>query len=59
MSCMPHNRSAGCGRGVTTAGGLTTLVVTKLRDRIRTNSVNPTIQSKGVQNESTQNRVTN
>lgn len=44
--------------GGTTAGGLTTLVLRKLRTRIGTNRINPTTGIKGDQYGSPKSRVT-
>jgi hypothetical protein len=43
--------------GVTSAGGLTTLVVKKLRARTGTQRSNPTTGTKGAQDGSSKNRV--
>ena len=43
--------------GVTSAGGLTALVLKEARAQNDSMSIDPTTQSKGAQDESSQNRV--
>ncbi len=44
--------------GATSAGGLTTLLVKRLRARTGANKINPTTVLKGIHDGSSKNRVT-